>query len=311
MNFKELPKKFKIKFLKFWRSDNTKVSLLRDVLIAFFLVLIILTALWAYTGQWFGAPMVAIESGSMMHPNEPFGRIGTIDAGDMVLLVKVNSKSDVVSSGGNVSGPRVTKSQEHFHYWDYGDVIIYKPYGSDNRDQIIHRARCWVEYNEEYDTYTVKEYGIENDSRGVIIPELGLTKNCCNGKPYQPTHSGFITKGDNNNACDQLYKNLCNEPIKVEWISGKARGELPWIGTINLFFNDITGGKNTVSNVPSDSISCLIILIAVLISIPITLDVIDYFKTKQKEKENKVLKKEIFNEEKQEIKEEEKKLDNK
>ena len=88
-NFKVQLTKFKLKFMKFWRSENSKISLIRDVLVAFFLVFIILLALWIYTGQWFGAPMVAIESGSMMHPDEPFGRVGTIDAGDMVFLVKV------------------------------------------------------------------------------------------------------------------------------------------------------------------------------------------------------------------------------
>ena len=81
-------------FIRFWKSDNSKVSFVRDVLIAFLLVLIILTALWTYTGQWFGAPMVAVESGSMEHFNPPFGRLGTIDAGDMVLLVKIDDRED-------------------------------------------------------------------------------------------------------------------------------------------------------------------------------------------------------------------------
>jgi len=295
MDFKTIPKKFKTKFLKFWRNDSTKISLLRDVFIALFLVLIILMALWAYTGQWFGAPMVAIESGSMMHPNEPFGRIGTIDAGDMVLLVKVNSKSEIST--------QAERDPDEYHYWDYGDVVIYRPYGNDNRDQIIHRARCWVEYHEEYETYTVKEYGIYNEP-SVIIPELGLKEK----DNYKPSHSGFITKGDNNAACDQLYSNLCNEPVKVEWISGKASGELPWIGTINLFFNDITGGKNTVGNVPGDSITCLILLIVFLVSIPVSLDIYDHYKTKKKEKQKM---EKILVERKEEIKEEINKEENK
>jgi len=297
MDIKSILKKMKVKFLKFWRSDNTKIALLRDIFIAIALVLLILTALWAYTGQLFGAPMVAIESGSMTHPDEPFGRFGTIDAGDMVLLVKVNSRSDIVTHGGDVAGASFDKNQDHFNYWDYGDVVIYRPYGRSDRDQIIHRAMCWIEYHEEYDRYSVKEYGIENES-SVIIPELGLTKNCVittvNGKTvredYKPPHSGFITKGDNNRNCDQVHPELCNEPIKVEWISGRASCELPWIGTINLFFNDITKGTlgtsdSTVKNVEGDCITCLIILIAVLVSIPITLDIMDHFKEKKKEKQ--------------------------
>ena len=178
MNFKDIFKKFKEKFLKFWRSENTKISLVRDVFIALLLVLIILSALWAYTGQWFGTPMVAIESGSMMHENEPFGRYGTIDAGDMVFLVKVNSKNDISTY--------IEKDPDNYHYQNYGDVIVYRPYGDPNLDQIIHRAMCWVEYNEEYDTYTVEGYGVENES-SITISELGLY----NYAPRNP-HSGFL-----------------------------------------------------------------------------------------------------------------------
>lgn len=274
MNYKDIFKKFKEKFLKFWRSENSKVSLLRDVLIALLLVFILLTVLWAYTGQWFGAPMVAIESGSMMHLDEPFGRIGTIDAGDMVLLVKVNSLSDIVT--------QIEKDSDNFHYGDYGDVIVYRPYGSTTQDQIIHRAMCWVEYDEDTKTYTVEGYGIYNET-SITIPELGLNKY-----KSSPPHSGYITKGDNpitNDRSDQAAGGICDEPIKLEWVSGKARGELPWIGTLNLLFNDITGGKNTVGNVPGDSIFCLVLLIIILISIPISLDLYGWYKEKKNNKQ--------------------------
>jgi uncharacterized membrane protein len=84
---------------------------------------------------------------------------------------------------------------------------------------------------------------------------------------------------------------ISTELIKLEWISGKARMELPWIGTINLFFNDLMSGSFwdgkkdvTINNVQSDCVTCLIILIAVLVSIPISLDLYDYYKTKKKQK---------------------------
>ena len=272
MSFKDVLLKIKEKFLKFWRSDNSKISLVRDVLIALMLVLVLLMILWVYTGQWFGAPMVAIESGSMMHLDEPFGRMGTIDAGDMVLLVKVNSLSDIST--------QIAKDSNNYHYGDYGDVIVYRPYGNSDEDQIIHRAMCWVEYNEESRTYTVEGYDLY-DETSITISELGLT----NYKPDNP-HSGFITKGDNpvtNDRSDQAAGGICDEPIKLEWVSGKARGELPWIGTLNLLFNDIAGGKNTVGNVPSDSITCLIVLIIILISIPISLDLYGWYKDKKKQ----------------------------
>ena len=276
MNFKDIFRKFKTKFLKFWRSDNGKISLIRDVLIALLLVFIILIALWTYTGQWFGAPMVAIESGSMMHEDEPYGRLGTIDAGDMVFLVKVNSRSDVVTY--------TAKDSDNFHYGKYGDVIIYRPYGDETQDQIIHRAMAWVEYNEETGTYSVEGYPDNQNVESITIEEFGLDE-------YVPTtpHSGFITKGDNpitNDKADQARgSNICDDLIRVDWISGKARGELPWIGTLNLLFNDIVSGKNTVGNVPSDCLICLVLLIVILISIPISLDLYSYYKEKKEEEE--------------------------
>lgn len=274
---------FKNLFLKFWKSEDEKISLVRDVLLAIFVVLLILLALWSYTGQWFGAPMVAIESGSMMHLDEPFGRIGTIDAGDMVLLVKVNGRDDVSPRGGNYSGERAKGADGFQSYGDYGDVIVYRKYGSFEDDQIIHRAICWIEYNEKHKTYTVKEYGINNVT-SIDIPEVGL-------RNYRPSHSGFITQGDNpitNNRCDQA-GGICDQPIKPEWITGKARGELPWIGTINLLFNDLVTGSFwdeskdiTVYNVPSDCQICLVIVIIILISIPVTLDIYDHYKKQKK-----------------------------
>ena len=264
-------------FNKFWHSDNEKISILRDILVAFLVVFILLMILWTYTGQWFGAPMVAIESGSMMHLDEEFGRIGYIDAGDMVLLVKVNYKSDILTRGSNLGGEQAKGLGGYKSYGDFGDVIIYKKYGKTDEDQIIHRAICWIEYNEDK-TYSVSEYGIENEN-SVTIKELGLNN-------YRPLHSGFITQGDNpitNDRCDQA-GGICGDPIKPEWITGKARFELPWIGTINLLFNDLISGsfwnnnEITVFNVPTDSLICLIILLAIIISIPILLDIYDYRK---------------------------------
>jgi len=282
-------KSIKNLFLRFWRSDNGKISLLRDILVALIAVLIILTALWAYTGQWFGAPMVAIESGSMMHDDEPYGRLGTIDAGDMVLLVKVNNRDDVVTYceaiGQGNNGIQT--------YGMYGDVIVYRKLGETDEDQIIHRSMCWVdvEINESGNLYTIEGYNITRQ-RSLYIPELGIKSPSGSATTPNWSHSGFITKGDNlhsNQLCDQV-SDICPQPVKLEWISGKARSELPWIGTINLFFNDLTNGRfaddspkpPTVNNVPEDCLVCLFILIAVLISIPIGLDLYDYYRGKNR-----------------------------
>jgi signal peptidase len=281
MGFKDVLSRIKKLFLRFWRSDNTKISILRDVFVAFLMVFIILMALWTYTGQWFGAPMVAIESGSMMHPNEPFARIGTIDAGDMVLLVKVYTRHDVTTY----------VSSNDYQYGKKGDVIVYRPYGNENLDQIIHRAMCWVDvdYEGSNKTYTIEELDVydHDASDPIYLPEVGIVNTVKGGGVVLNwSHSGFITKGDNpytNSYCDQV-GGICDEPIKIQWVSGKARGEIPWVGTINLLFNDIIGGKDTVKNVPQDSIICLILLIGFLVSIPITLDIISYYKDKKKGK---------------------------
>ena len=273
--------RFKKLFLRFWRSEDSKISLVRDVFVALLFVLIILIALWSYTNQWFGSPLVAIESGSMMHLDEPFGRLGTIDAGDMVLLVKVENQNDVIPYA----------SSEHYNYGKKGDVVIYHPDGNLNRDQIIHRAMCWIEVEHEGSEtfYTIEEYGIihQNSSQSLYIPECGIWNPTSDSsvKIDWFENSGFITKGDNpetNPTCDQL-GGISKQPIKVEWISGRASVELPWIGTINLLFNDLTSGgtKSTLGNVPSDCLICFVILIAVLISIPVGLDIYSYYKDRK------------------------------
>ena len=280
MDIKDNFIKIKKHFLNFWRSDDSKVSLLRDVFVALLLVLIVLIALWSYTGQWFGAPMVAIESGSMQHLDEPFGRLGTIDAGDMVLLVKIDEKSDIE--------PYAEKNKDNMQYGKTGDVIVYHPDGSLVGDQIIHRAMCWVEveYTNGEKTYTIEGTDIinHNASEPLYAPELGIRTFNNQPKKVDWSHSGFITKGDNprtNPTSDQI-GGIADEPVKVAWISGKARGEIPWIGTINLLFNDLVSGEEpTVTNVPEDSLICLVIFIAVLISIPVSLDLYSYFKSKR------------------------------
>ena len=133
--------------------------------------------------------------------------------------------------------------------------------------------------------YTVEEFGIFNEE-SITITSLGLNN-------YRPSHEGYITKGDNpitNDRSDQA-GGICGEPIRLSWVTGKARGELPWVGTVNLLFNDIISGsfwsgseQPTVYNVPEDSIICLVVLIIILISIPVSLDIYDYVQNRQKRK---------------------------
>jgi len=257
----------------------------RDIIVSIAIVGVILAILWGYTGQFPHSPMVVVTSGSMMHDNAPFGRIGTIDPGDLVLVKKINGKDDIITRG-----PSYAPTTKHKTYGDYGDVIIYIPDrngdGKADKDStpIIHRAICWVEVNPN-ETYTVEEYGIYNES-SINIPELGLSN-------YKPPHSGFITKGDHNPSADQaVYGSLpaISTPVKPEWIIGKARGEIPWFGLIKLvFFGDNIQGepgwvKIGKAAAPKDEWICLGISLIIIVGIPTAWDGYNFYKKWKSEK---------------------------
>ncbi|KAA0001061.1 MAG: S26 family signal peptidase [Thermoplasmata archaeon] len=255
------------------------ILFIRDILISIAVVGVILASLWAYTGQFPNSPMVVVTSSSMMHENAPFGKIGTIDPGDLVLVKSINGKDDV-----ETRGPKDNPTAKHRTYGDYGDVIIYIP--DKNKDgkrdrnatPIIHRAICWVEKNED-GTYTIKEYGIQN-ATSITIDELGLHN-------YKPPHSGFITKGDNNNECDQCG---LSTPVKPSWIIGKARGEIPWFGLIKLMIFGNDGGYDGPDSVrigravaPKDEWICLGLSLFVIIVIPTAWDIYNFYKRRKSE----------------------------
>ncbi|MBC7129290.1 MAG: S26 family signal peptidase [Thermoplasmatales archaeon] len=241
------------------------LSFIREIIVAVAFICIILIILWGYTGQFPHSPMVVVTSSSMMHSDASFGKIGTIDPGDLVLVKK--AKDIVTREEGREKG--------YITYRDYGDVIIYYPNGNKNATPIIHRAICWVEKNKD-GTYTVEEYGIYNQ-QSITIPELEL-------RNYKPPHSGFITKGDNNgNLSDQATE--LSLPVKPEWVLGKARGEIPWFGLIKLIIFGNENGYNGNDAVwigkavaPRDEWICLGISLFVIIGIPSIWDGYNYYK---------------------------------
>lgn len=255
-----------------------KSSIVIDISVAIFIIAGIMGTVWLYSGQPFpgSPPLVVIETGSMIHDEAPFGRIGTIDPGDIVIARVVHSKDEILTRGGNFSKARFIGEEGYRRYGDYGDVIIYKPMGREDRVPIIHRAVCWIEYDEKNGTYTVEEYGIY-DATSITIPELGLYNVRFN-------HSGFITKGDHNDFCDQhpiLKNEICPEPVKLEWIIGKAEGELPWFGSLKLLFEHMRDPVGHPLEVLQDSWICLSISIAILVVIPLSLDIRDYLREKR------------------------------
>jgi signal peptidase I len=218
----------------------------------------------------------------MEHPNPPFGRLGTIDAGDMVLVQKVSKRSDIIPHGGPRMGAEAEKGWQT--YGDYGDVIVYHPDGDTKTTPIIHRAMCWVDVENTTGeiTYTIQELGIYHQ-RSLLAPEYGIKDPRYNTpQPITPnwTLSGFLTKGDHNDVIDQV-GGISNNPVQLRWITGKARLEIPWLGAINLFFSDVLNGNDTMKNVHEDSWICLGLVIAILISIPIVFDVYEYMKKRK------------------------------
>jgi signal peptidase len=259
------------------------MPVVKDVLTAVIVILIIVAVMFAYTGVW--PSMVVIESGSMMHDDSAYGKIGTIDPGDFTFVKKVNGRNDVVTYYQG-------KKAWHETYGNYGDVIVYIKNGVGGTP-VIHRAMCWVEVNitENGTFYDIPELGSDYYHLSTItIIELKL-------HDYDPkvNHSGFLTKGDHNDQCDQdAYPSITDnlnrpiELIKLDWIVGKAQGEIPWFGAIKLSVDDWSAGTNNAGNVAPDCWVMLGVSILILFILPIATDyllqLVSVKKQKKKEK---------------------------
>jgi signal peptidase len=178
----------------FRESDHPAVSLARDVLWVVAVVGGIALALYLFAGTW--PAVVTIESESMV-PN--------MNVGDLVLVVDEDRFGPLTTwDEGQRTG--------HTSFGNYGDVIIYRPNGVDSVHPIIHRAMTYV------------------DTEAVKNSELGAY--------YADPHGGYITKGDNNPYIDQVNLRIEGvgvvEPVKKEWIVGKALIAVPLVGYLPL-----------------------------------------------------------------------------
>lgn len=178
----------------FRESDHPAVSLARDLLWVVAVVGGIALVLYLFAGTW--PAVVTIESESMV-PN--------MNVGDLVLVVDEDRFGSLVtwSEGQRTGDPS---------FGDYGNVIVYRPNGVDTVHPIIHRAMTYV------DTAAVMESGL--------------------AQYYEDPHGGYITKGDNNPSIDQGNLRISGvgvvEPVKKEWIVGKALVAVPLIGYLPL-----------------------------------------------------------------------------
>ncbi len=271
------------------------IGLIRDIIIAVIVMIIIIGSLYGYTRNW--PPMVVVESNSMMHDTD--SSIDVIDTGDLVLVKKIEDKDEITTY---VEG----RLSNYKTYGTYGDVIIFRKNNLDDTP-VIHRAVVWIEYNESgqnnfndlrdmgsFDVPSMRLYDVTEIPLGTYVPHnINMTFNLrpilenfknTNKKP----HGGFLTKGDNNDRIDQTSltdnQGLLVEPILVNWIVGKAEGELPWFGLIKLYISGDT--NNDASKPPETSQRMLIISIFLIIFIPILLDLIfSYINKRSKKKQ--------------------------
>ncbi len=178
----------------FRESDNRVVSLARDLLWVVVVVGGIALALYLFAGTW--PAVVTIESESM---------VPHMNVGDLVLVVDEDRFGGLTTW---VEGQRIGYSS----FGDYGDVIVYRPNGADSVHPIIHRAMTYV------DTAAVEESGL--------------------AQFYADPHGGYITKGDNNPYIDQGNLRIAGigliEPVRKEWIVGKALVAVPLVGYLPL-----------------------------------------------------------------------------
>ncbi len=178
------------KMKKFYRSDTFLAGLLRDVLFVIAVGVVFASVSQIALGLW--TPMVAVESGSM---------IPHIQIGDIILVEGADRKEVITYMEG--------KQSNYTSFDNYGDVILYRPYGREEVTPIIHRAMYYIEKGEPM----------------------------WNGGPPAP-HAGYITKGDNsktNPSFDQQGSISYLQPVKKEWVIGAARfGRLPLLGCVSL-----------------------------------------------------------------------------
>lgn len=252
----------------------------RDLVFAGVAVLLIIGAIWAYSGVW--PPMVVVESGSMMHePNT--SAIGVIDTGDLTLVKSVGSEDQIITY---MQG----KDRDYRTYGNYGDVIIYAKNCDRSQTPIIHRAITRMVLNESgfsfdfpeigrwgvvsgvvsFDVWTYHVNGPEGQSWQINIDVDAIKSNMTNYGA--PLHGGILTKGDNNAGVDQMSLNFASghanlvQPVQLDCILGVARGELPWFGVIKLWFGK--GG----SKPPENSVTNLFIALIAIIAIPFVLE---------------------------------------
>lgn len=235
----------------------------RDFLYIALAVGAIFGALFLYTGVW--PPVVVVESNSMMHVDAReyqdnagttfgedvgFGRLGTVDPGDLVMIKDVDSFAEIETFAHG----------DQRNYGMRGDVIAFQATGGGGGLTVVHRAMTYVQVQGQGEnlTYIVDwtnrwpepetaecarepAYVCKFGPRGVTIEPLDIVDKRFLGP-------GLITKGDNvatNPGADQARlaegrEGLNPQPVVMKQIKGTVHHELPGIGLLKLAFTGDT-----------------------------------------------------------------------
>lgn len=182
--------------------DDRWAGIARDLIWVVGVVGLIALTLFLISGTW--PAVVTIESESMV-PN--------MNVGDLVLVVSADRYGNLTTSaeGAETGYGRFNTYPDSAGEQVWGDVIIYRPNGNTQYHPIIHRA---IEYVNESEA--AAEFGA--------------------------THGGYVTKGDHNTIRDQDggYAGLGRlQPVKPEWIIGKALVAVPLVGYLPLHLFEV------------------------------------------------------------------------
>jgi signal peptidase len=181
------------KIREFNKSENPWVGLLRDFLFVIAVVAIFASVSHIALGLW--APMVAVESGSM---------IPHIQIGDIIFVQSID-RTQIITYETYETG----KITNYTSFEEPGDVILYRPLGREGVTPIIHRAMYYVEKDQPMWT------------GGPLAPHAGyITK-------------GDNTR--TNPAYDQQGSISYLQPVKKEWVIGVARFyRIPVLGYVSI-----------------------------------------------------------------------------
>lgn len=203
----------------FLKSEDGNVIFFRDILSSVAIVAVIGLLLFAVSGIW--PPLVAVESGSM-EPNMHRGDlIFVTDSDRFVGDEPVEGTGVVTLENGQESG--------HEKFGNPGDVIVFRPGGSERETPVIHRAHFWVEEGENW---------VDTKADEEVVGDA----TCEDVATCPAEYDGFVTKGDANAGYDQYQGGARTDIVKPEWITGKAMFRVPWLGHVRLTFDSLFGG---------------------------------------------------------------------